>query len=111
MGEIVRLQKLWPPTFCNAIILLPDTPFSNSSWARPLREKLLVGSQMRQNYSLNIVALQKRVPFITEEGKSSYRIEINDSPMPMDVIEADDVVVLVGSEKNFDRLFNDLAEV
>lgn len=28
----------------------------------------------------------------------------------MDVIEADDVVVLVGSEKNLDRLFQDLEE-
>jgi hypothetical protein len=29
----------------------------------------------------------------------------------MDVIEADDIVVLVGSEKNLDRLFQDLEEV
>ena len=72
--------------------------------------KTLVESQIRQNYSLNIVALQKRVPFITEEGKSSYRVEINDSPMPMDMINTDDIVVLVGSEKNFDRLFSDLAK-
>jgi len=28
----------------------------------------------------------------------------------MDVIEADDIVVLVGSEKNLDRLFQDLEE-
>lgn len=72
--------------------------------------KTLVESQIRQTYSLNIVALQKRVPFITEEGKSAFKIEINDSPMPMDVIEPDDIVVLVGSEKNFNKLFAELAE-
>ncbi len=72
--------------------------------------KTLVESKIRQNYSLSIVALQKKVPFIDEDGKSSYRIEINDCPMPMDVIEADDIVVLVGSEKNFNHLFADLAE-
>ena len=71
--------------------------------------KTIVGSQISQNYSLNIVALQKRVPYITEEGKSSYRVEINDSPTPMDVIGEDDIIVLVGRDKNFDRLFNDLA--
>jgi len=38
-------------------------------------------------------------------------VVINDSPLPMDVIEADDIVVLVGSEKNLDRLFQDLEEV
>jgi hypothetical protein len=73
--------------------------------------KTLVESQIRQNYSLNIVALQKRVPYITEEGRAAYRVVINDSPLPMDVIEADDIVVLVGSEKNLDRLFHDLEEV
>ncbi len=67
-------------------------------------------SQIRQNFSLNIVALQKRVPYISEEGKASYRVVINDSPLPMDVIESDDIVVLVGSEKNFDRLFEQLEE-
>ena len=78
---------------------------------RAFEGKTLVESQIRQNYSLNIVALQKRVPYISEEGKASYRIVINDSPLPMDVIEADDIVVLVGSEKNLDRLFQDLEEV
>ena len=73
--------------------------------------KTLVESQIRQNYSLNIVALQKRVAYIDEDGKSAFRVEINDSPLPMDVIEADDIVVLVGSEKNFNNLFADLAEI
>lgn len=72
--------------------------------------KTLVESQLRQNYALNIVALQKRVPFISEDGKSDYRIEINDSPRPMDVIGADDIVVLVGSDENFNRLFADIEE-
>src|SRR5690606_16781117 len=71
----------------------------------------LVESQIRQHYSLNILAIQKRVPYISEEGKAAYRTVINDSPLPMDVIEADDIVVLVGSEKNLDKLFSDLEEV
>jgi len=72
--------------------------------------KTLVESKIRQNYGLNIVALQKRVPVITHEGKPAYKVEINDSPMPMDVIEQDDIVVLIGAEKNFNRLFEDLGE-
>ena len=63
-----------------------------------------------EQYNLNVVALQKKVPYITEEGKSAFKIEINDTPMPMDVVEADDVIVLVGSNHNFNRLFADLEE-
>lgn len=72
--------------------------------------KTLAESKIRQNYALNIVALQKRVPYITQEGKSAFRMEINDSPTPTDIIEAEDVVVLVGGDNNFDKLFIDLAE-
>jgi len=73
--------------------------------------KTIAESKIRQNYSLNIVALEKRVPYISEDGKLAYRTSINDGPMPMDMIEEDDIVVLVGSEENFDRLFEDLEEV
>ncbi|MBL7663604.1 MAG: TrkA family potassium uptake protein [Bacteriovoracaceae bacterium] len=73
--------------------------------------KTLVESQIRQSYSLNIVAIQKRVPYVNEDGRASYRIEINDSPLPMDVIGEDDIIVLVGSEKNFNKLFDEIAEV
>ena len=50
------------------------------------------------------------MPYISEDGKAAFRTEINDCPMPMDVIEADDIVVLVGSEKNFNKLFAELAD-
>ena len=46
------------------------------------------------------MALQKKVPYITEEGKPAYRVEINDSPLPMDVIGADDVVVTINGGGN-----------
>ena len=72
--------------------------------------KTLVESNIREDYSLNIVALEKRIPFVTEDGKATHKVEVNDCPMPTDVIEADDVVVLVGSEKSFDRLFADLSD-
>ncbi len=73
--------------------------------------KTLVDSKIRQNYSLTIVALQKRVSYITEDGKSAFKVEVNDSPSPMDIIEVDDIVVLVGSEQNFNKLFEDLSDI
>ena len=109
MGEIIA-SKIVAPHVLQRYNFAAGYSIVELKLGKSFEGKTLVESQIRQNYSLNIVALQKRVPFITEEGKSSYRVEINDSPMPMDVIDADDIVVLVGSEKNFDRLFSDLAE-
>lgn len=109
MGEIVA-SKIVAPHVLQRYNFAAGYSIVEIKLGKKFEGKTLVESQIRQNYSLNIVALQKRVPYITEEGKSAFRVEINDSPLPMDVIEADDIVVLVGSEKNFNKLFADLAE-
>jgi trk system potassium uptake protein TrkA len=110
MGEIVA-SKIAAPHVLQRYNFAAGYSIVEIRLGKAFEGRTLVESQIRQNYSLNIVALQKRVPYISEEGKASYRVVINDSPLPMDVIEADDVVVLVGSEKNLDRLFQDLEEV
>ena len=109
MGEIVA-SKIVAPHVLQRYNFAAGYSIVELRLGKKFAGRTLVESQIRQNYSLNIVALQKRVPFITEDGKSSFRVEINDSPLPMDVIDEDDVVVLVGSEKNFNKLFSDLAE-
>ncbi|MEE2671267.1 MAG: TrkA family potassium uptake protein [Bdellovibrionota bacterium] len=109
MGEIVA-SKIVAPHVLQRYNFAAGYSIVELRLGKKFAGRTLVESQIRQNYSLNIVALQKRVPFITEDGKSSFRVEINDSPLPMDIIDEDDVVVLVGSEKNFNKLFSDLAE-
>jgi trk system potassium uptake protein TrkA len=110
MGEIVA-SKIAAPHVLQRYNFAAGYSIVEIKLGKSFEGKTLVESQIRQNYSLNIVALQKRVPYISEEGKAAYRIVINDAPLPMDVIEADDIVVLVGSEKNLDRFFQDLEEV
>ncbi len=110
MGEIIA-SKLIAPHVLQRYNFAAGYSIVEIKLGKKYEGKTLVESKIRQNYSLNIVALQKRIPYITEDGKSDHRVEINDSPLPMDVIDADDIVVLVGSEKNFNRLFMDLQEV
>lgn len=109
MGEIVA-SKIAAPHVLQRYNFAAGYSIVELKLGKSFEGKTLVESQIRQNYSLNIVALQKRVPYISEDGKAAFRVVINDSPLPMDVIEADDIVVLVGSEKNLDRLFSDLEE-
>ncbi len=109
MGEIIASQIIAPHVL-QRYNFAAGYSLVEIKLGRRFEGKTLVESKVRQSYGLNIVALQKRIPFITEDGRPSYRIEINDSPMPMDVIESDDVVVLIGAEKNFNRLFEDLAD-
>lgn len=110
MGEIIA-SKIIAPHVLQRYNFAAGYSIVEIKMGKKFKGKTLVESKIRQNYNLNIVALQKKVPYITEDGKSSYKVEINDCPMPMDVIEDDDIVVLVGSEKNFNALFADLVEV
>jgi len=58
----------------------------------------------RQQFGVNIIAIQKRIPIVTPEGKNSFQVLINDLPKPSDVIEDNDVLVVVGSDENIERL-------
>lgn len=109
MGEIIA-SKIVAPHVLQRYNFAAGYSIVEIKLGKKFEGKTLVESKIRQNYNLNIVALQKRVPYISEDGKSAYKVEINDCPMPMDVIEADDIVVLVGSEKNFNKLFADISE-
>ena len=109
MGEIIA-SKIIAPHVLQRYNFAAGYSIVEIKLGKEFEGKTLIESKIRQRYSLNIVALQKRVPYITEDGKAEFKIKINDCPMPMDIIGADDVVVLVGSEENFNRLFTDLDE-
>jgi trk system potassium uptake protein TrkA len=109
MGEILA-SKIVAPHILRRFNFASDYFLMQIKLGKKFAGKTLVESQIRQKYSLNVVALQRNIPFITEDGKASFRVEINDGPMPMDIINEDDVGVLVGSEKNFNRFFEDLGE-
>lgn len=109
MGDIIA-SKIAAPYVLQRFNFSAGYSIVELKLGKKFHGKTLVESQIRQSYSLNIVALQKRVPTITEDGKASFKIVINDSPLPMDVIEEDDIVVIVGNDKNLDRLFQDLEE-
>ncbi len=109
MGEIIA-SKIVAPHVLQRYNFAAGYSIVELKLGKRFEGRTLVESKIRQNYNLNIVALQKRVPYIAEDGKATFRVDINDSPMPMDVIDADDIVVLVGSEKNFNKLFADLAD-
>jgi trk system potassium uptake protein TrkA len=109
MGDIVA-SKIVAPYVTQQYNFAPGYSIVEMKLGKKFSGRTLVESQIRQKYSLNIVALQKKVPYITEDGKSAFRLEINENPLPMDTIESDDIVILVGNEQNFNRFFQELSE-
>ncbi|MDH4467530.1 MAG: TrkA family potassium uptake protein [Bacteriovoracaceae bacterium] len=109
MGDLVA-SRILAPHILNHFYFAAGYSLVEIKAGKLFEGKTIVEAKIKQNYSLNVVAIQKRVPYITDEGKTAFKVEINDTPMPMDLIEEDDVLVLVGADQNFDRLFQDIGK-
>ncbi len=59
---------------------------------------------IRRNYNVNIVAIKKRVPVITDAGESGFETRTNDIPGPEDRLEEGDVLVVVGKDADIESL-------
>ncbi len=74
---------------------------------KPRREmvgKKLGELDIRRRYQVNIVAIKKRIPMVTDSGESSFEIRTNDIPGPEDRVEQDDILVVVGKDQDIERL-------
>lgn len=62
--------------------------------------KTLQESQLRSKYGVNLIAIKRKVN--TEKGTIQDTWNVN--PLPKDVIEAGDILVLIGSNADLDKL-------
>lgn len=66
--------------------------------------KTLRELDFRAKYGVNVIAIQKRMPFIKDTGEVDYRMEFNDLPNPDDNIESGDILIVVGSPENVEKV-------
>jgi trk system potassium uptake protein TrkA len=74
---------------------------------RPRRDMIgrkLGELDIRRKYSVNIVAIKKRIPVVTDAGESSFETRTNDIPGPEDRLEEGDVLVVVGKDADIESL-------
>lgn len=69
--------------------------------------KTLRDLNIRANYGVNVIAIKRKIPIITEEGGSSFKTEINDLPGPKDVIREGDILIVVGSDEKINALLEE----
>lgn len=61
-------------------------------------------AQLRQRYSVNIVAIKKQVPDVDDRGRRTFREEIRLVPKPSDTFEEGDVLILAGEDDDIQAL-------
>ncbi len=62
--------------------------------------------EIRNNYDANIIAIKKKVPFITEDEQTDYREKIIAPPKADTVIDENDILILVCPSKKVEKFKN-----
>lgn len=63
--------------------------------------------QLRNKFHINIIAIKKHIPEITESGERAYKEVINDMPKADDILEEGDILIVVGADesiRNFSKI-------
>jgi len=103
MGEDLAKRLLSPEIYQHVVLTTGHSLVEME--ARPeFIGKSLRQLDFRKTFRVNIIAIQKKIPSVNEEGKVTQKIEVNDVPGPEDRIEKGDILVVVGADENIERM-------
>ncbi len=100
-------QKLVAPNIVDYVELAEGHSLVQFEAPRAFQGKQIIELDLRRKYEVNLVAVKRRIPAKGADGKVAYQEKIIDVPRPTDVIEANDILVIVGGDENILRLPHD----
>ena len=100
-------QKLIAPNIVDYVELAEGHSLVQFAAPRSWHGKQILELDLRRKYEVNLVAIKRRIPAKGSDGKVAYQETIMDVPRPTDAIEANDILVMVGSDDNILRLPHD----
>jgi len=103
MGEMVAKRLLSPEVYQH-VVLTTGHSLVEIAVRDEFIGKTLEQLDFRRKYGINVIAIQKRIPEVDEEGKVTYTVKVNDVPGPDDRIEKDDVLVIVGADEKIEKM-------
>ncbi|MBI5682111.1 MAG: TrkA family potassium uptake protein [Deltaproteobacteria bacterium] len=96
--------SLATPNILEQIELSPQYSIVETSVPKGLAGKTIMESDIKNRFDVNVIAIRKRVPVITEAGEPDFIEEWNVSPSTDDRIEEGDVLVMIGDNKDLEKL-------
>ena len=109
MGEDLAKRLLSPEIYQHVVLTTGHSLVEVE--ARPeFVGKSLRQLDFRKTYGVNVIAIQKRVPKVNDEGKVTYAVTVNDVPGPEDRIAKGDILVVVGADENIEKMSIDKKE-
>lgn len=98
-------KRLMSPGY-KELELAPDLCVIEITAPKAFVSKDLRTLEIRKNYDANIIAIKKKVPFITEDEQTDYKEKIIAPPKADTVIDKGDTLILVCPRKEVDKFKN-----
>jgi len=105
MGQLVA-RSLVIENVVKHIHLSPGYSVAEIKVPAALVGKTLRQTNLRKDFNLNVVAIKKKRPQITRVGERTFEEYTENVPSPDSEFEEDDILVLVGHDKDIARLSN-----
>lgn len=96
-------NSLAAPNILEQIELSPEYSIIETSVPEGITGKTLMESELRSKFGVNVIAIRKRVPVITDSGEPDFIVEWNVSPLPDDRMEEGDILVMVGNNEALNK--------
>lgn len=103
MGENVA-KRLLSPEIYQHVVLTTGHSLVEIQVRDEFVGKTLKQLDFRRKYGINIIAIQRKVPHVDDNGKVTHTVQVNDVPGPDDVVQKDDILVIVGSDDNIEKM-------
>lgn len=97
-------ESLVSPNIYEYIELSPDYSIVELVSPKSFAGKSLKQLDVRKNYRITIIAIKRKTPEILESGETEFKEEVNVTPFPEDEVEAGDILVVVGADKDINNL-------
>ena len=97
-------NSLVSPRIIEQIDLSPDYSIMETVVPREFIGSSLTQLGVRAKYGITIIAIRRKEPVVTEEGKSEVKESVNILPEADYVIREDDVLIIIGSNKDIEKL-------
>ncbi|MEA3328593.1 MAG: TrkA family potassium uptake protein [Candidatus Omnitrophota bacterium] len=97
-------NSLVSPRIIEQIDLSSDYSIMETAVPREFTGSSLAQLGVRAKYGITIIAIRRKEPVVTEEGKSEVRESVNILPEANYIIKEDDVLIIIGSNKDIEKL-------
>lgn len=92
------------PNILEQIELSPQYSIIETPIPKGFSGKTLKESDIKNRFNVNVIAVRKRMPVITESGEPDFTEDWNVSPSDNDTIEEGDVLVMIGNNNDLEKL-------